>query len=392
MADNYNLILNNIQFTVNTDETIDGFITKRTKSDLVTRNHKYDIVTKQLSIDENINTSFINAVDIDWNNAYLPQLDTYINSTGELLSQIELIYSQLQNKADKSEIPTRISQLRGYDDLATISWVQNQFLTYAKTPYDVYVEYQQSQGYPYMEKPEWLESLKGTNGLDGKSAFQIAQDYGFTRTEREWLESLKGDKGDQGEKGDPGASINIIGYYDTLEELKEATIDTINSLGDAYNVGGKFYVYNDEYTSIDDKWKPAGTLQGPEGKSAYEVAIEAGFTGTTTEWLNTLQGATGISGKSAFEIYKDFGGQIDNETDWLVSLNGEQGIQGATGVSGKSAFEIAQEFGYTGTQEDWINKITNGNIYTAGTGICISADNVISIIDKETNEYWVTVE
>ena len=31
--------------------------------------------------------------------------------------------------------------------------------------------------------------------------------------------------------------------------------------------------------------------QGPEGKSAYEVAVENGFTGTEEEWLASLKAA-----------------------------------------------------------------------------------------------------
>ena len=36
------------------------------------------------------------------------------------------------------------------------------------------------------------EGAGGKDGLDGKSAYQIAVDNGFAGTEGEWLESLKG--------------------------------------------------------------------------------------------------------------------------------------------------------------------------------------------------------
>ena len=39
----------------------------------------------------------INAFDIDWNNVYLPSLDTYINSTEDLLYQLETIYNAIGN-------------------------------------------------------------------------------------------------------------------------------------------------------------------------------------------------------------------------------------------------------------------------------------------------------
>ncbi len=34
---------------------------------------------------------------------------------------------------------------------------------------------------------------------------------------------------------------------------------------------------------------------GPPGKSAYEIAIDAGFTGTEAEWLESLKGPSGES-------------------------------------------------------------------------------------------------
>lgn len=39
-------------------------------------------------------------------------------------------------------------------------------------------------------------SANSITGADGKSAYEIAVDNGFTGTEQEWLTSLKGDKGD----------------------------------------------------------------------------------------------------------------------------------------------------------------------------------------------------
>lgn len=53
----------------------------------------------------------------------------------------------------------------------------------------------------------------GKDGVDGKSAYEIAVDNGYPGTEQAWLASLKGEKGDKGdtgaagakgEKGDPG--------------------------------------------------------------------------------------------------------------------------------------------------------------------------------------------
>ena len=52
--------------------------------------------------------------------------------------------------------------------------------------------------------PEQLLALKGENGIDGKSAYQIAVDKGFAGTEAEWISSLKGENGLQGIQGEIG--------------------------------------------------------------------------------------------------------------------------------------------------------------------------------------------
>ena len=39
----------------------------------------------------------------------------------------------------------------------------------------------------------------------------------------------------------------------------------------------------------------AGALQGKDGKSAYEIAVEKGFSGSEEQWIQSLTGKTGDS-------------------------------------------------------------------------------------------------
>ena len=62
---------------------------------------------------------------------------------------------------------------------------------------------------------------KGEKGDPGLSAYEVAQENGYTGTEKEWLASLKGKDGTngkdgaKGEKGDPGKSnINLVKVKD----------------------------------------------------------------------------------------------------------------------------------------------------------------------------------
>ena len=75
---------------------------------------------------------------------------------------------------------------------------------------------------------------------------------------------------------------------------------------------------------------------GAPGKSAYELAVEKGYTGTIDEWIASLkgeQGDPGVDGKSAYEVAveKGYTGTAD---EWLASLKGEKGDQGDKGDAG----------------------------------------------------------
>lgn len=59
----------------------------------------------------------------------------------------------------------------------------------------------------------------------------------------------------------------------------------------------------------------------PRGKSAYEVAVENGFSGTEEEWLASL---TGADGKSAYQIAVE-NGFTGTEAEWIESLKGKDG-------------------------------------------------------------------
>lgn len=155
--------------------------------------------------------------------------------------------------------------------------------------------------------------------------------------------------------------------------------------------------------------------RGEKGYSAYEVAVKNGYTGTETEWLATLKGEkgekgdtgatgatgpAGINGKdgvngadgkpgsnglSAYELAVK-NGFTGNESAWLESLKGEQGVPGPAGADGKngvngvdgkdgmSAYTIAVKNGYNGTESDWINKWVRGTIVSATTD---SAGNMV---------------
>ena len=77
-------------------------------------------------------------------------------------------------------------------------------------------------------------------------------------------------------------------------------------------------------------------IKGDTGKSAYQLWLEAGNTGTEEDYLNSLKGETGQTGeagKSAYQIWLDEG-NIGTEEDYLSSLKGADGEDGKEGPQG----------------------------------------------------------
>ena len=69
-----------------------------------------------------------------------------------------------------------------------------------------------------------------------------------------------------------------------------------------------------QYGSISGTIQGGAIVRGKEGKSAYEVAVKNGFSGTEVEWLASLKGEKG----DAF-VYADF------TSEQLAALKGEKG-------------------------------------------------------------------
>jgi hypothetical protein len=93
----------------------------------------------------------------------------------------------------------------------------------------------------------------GGTGGNGASAYEVAVANGFAGTEAQWLASLKGEPGQPGAPGGPGQP------------------------GEPGSPG-------------------VPGLDGAPGKSAYELAVQAGYTGTEAEWLSSLKGPKGDDG------------------------------------------------------------------------------------------------
>ncbi|POZ56444.1 hypothetical protein LYSIN_01227 [Lysinibacillus sphaericus] len=96
-----------------------------------------------------------------------------------------------------------------------------------------------------------------------------------------------GNTGLQGPPGKDGTGVTIIGSLPS-----ETDLPPVGAPGDAYMIEGNLYVWQDNTKT----WKNVGPIQGPQGKSAYDLAVENGFIGTMEEWIESLKGMQGPPG------------------------------------------------------------------------------------------------
>lgn len=138
----------------------------------------------------------------------------------------------------------------------------------------------------------------------------------------------------KGSKGDTGTGIQLKGSADSLDKLPP----TGNTAGDTYLVKGHLYIWQHE------AWQDAGQLQGPkgdDGRSAYQVWLDAGHKGTELDYLASLKGATGAPGAKG--------------------NTGDTGATGPAGPAGKSAYQVWLDAGHTGTESDYLASLKGAN-------------------------------
>ena len=191
---------------------------------------------------------------------------------------------------------------------------------------DIYVrESAVGEGIPEATVIQGEKGDKGDTGADGLSAYEIWLKQGNSSTESDFLKSLRGDKGEQGSQGQKG---------DTGEQ----------GLQGIQGENGK------------------DGLNGQDGKSAYEIWLDLGNAGTESDFLESLKGdkgeqgqkgdtgeqglqgiqgengkdgLNGQDGKSAYEIWLDLG-NTGTESDFFKYLKGDKGEQGLQGFQGKN--------------------------------------------------------
>lgn len=121
-------------------------------------------------------------------------------------------------------------------------------------------------------------------------------------------------------------------YRQIIGEAGYDTDSGIYGLGRSYDNGKTFHVMDTVYGRIyrqqdgDSIWPflqpKVGTIKGEkgdkgaDGKSAYEVAVTNGYTGTQAQWLASLKGADGANGKDG-QTWQPY---IADDKHWHIRL------------------------------------------------------------------------
>ena len=109
--------------------------------------------------------------------------------------------------------------------------------------------------------------------------------------------------------------------------------------------------------SVTEETSPSASVGEdlPRGKSAYEVAVENGFSGTETEWLASLKGATGAPGADGRDGEDGKTPYVGDNGNWYIGADdtgkpsrgvkgekGEKGEKGAQGIQGEQGIQGVQ--------------------------------------------------
>lgn len=166
------------------------------------------------------------------------------------------------------------------------------------------------------------------------TAYGLAVKHGFVGSEKKWLQSLK---------GDPGTGLVIIDSFSTYEELVERYPSGITDMEGFCKVGTETDYLLYYWDATDAMWYGIRIIgpDGADGRSAYEIAVEGGYTGTEAEFNQDL---------ANFETWKDEASAAAEEAQTAAgqaeaSRAATEALKGSTESLEESARQAAQAAG-----------------------------------------------
>lgn len=195
------------------------------------------------------------------------------------------------------------------------------------------------------EKVTSLETsaVPGPKGADGKSAYEIAKENGYTGTKEEWLQSLKGDTGLQGPPGPQGPTGQ------QGERGTDGLPGPKGDIGERGPAGPQGPIGPQGQQGIQGIPGAEG-LQGPRGEMGKPFSISKTFkTKAELEADQTVkEGEMAVVSSDNPDTDEDNGRlYVRTATGWdfLLDLSGVKGIQGPEGPPGPQGIQGPEGLG-----------------------------------------------
>ncbi len=187
----------------------------------------------------------------------------------------------------------------------------------------------------------------------------------------------------------------VVGTFASTGAVPQAVIDLIADANWCVRVGSATHAYKGgEWVEVITAGIGPTGATGPAstvaGKSAYQEAVEGGYVGDVTQWLDSLQGEDsvvpgerGMAGDSAYLSYQNGGGTL-SEADWIASLEG---------ADGDSAYDIAlADDGSVGTEAEWLASLVGSDgdsAYVASGSSLTETEWLASLKGKDAHQLYL---
>ena len=218
--------------------------------------------------------------------------------------------------------------------------------------------------------------------------YKLAQTSGYTGTYEQWLASIKGDviviKVD--------SNGNLVWKYKTEDDENYRVLYNLSSLKGADGKDGKDgedghspevkigangnWFVDGVDTGVkaqgekgEDGQNGQNGQNGENGKSAYDLAVENGYTGTLEQWILSLAGKEVVLKVTANKLMWKYSNEADSKYRVLYDLStlkgkdGAQGQPGATGATGNGILAI-KLLESNGLEDIYEIQFTNGTSTT----------------------------
>ena len=209
-----------------------------------------------------------------------------------------------------------------------------------------------------------IEELPGVNNVQSPLvntqiclAFTILDAFG-NEEYREYVVTTTDSFGMVNEIIGTGQQVSFNGWNDIVWTADSKSL--MVELDKTGSCTGFELISNEVLTAVPFAlYSPGSGVQGIDGKSAYEIWLDLGNTGTEQDFIDSLIGDDGDAGDagdvgdSAYEVWLALG-NTGTEQDFIDSLKGVDGTQGVDGIS---AYDVWLALGNTGTEQDFIDSL-----------------------------------